>query len=32
MHLTLERVEVPGSRKAWWWGCGGDIPLAKEEK
>jgi len=25
MHLTLKRLEVPGSLEVWWGGWGGDI-------
>lgn len=27
MHLTLERLEAPGSGKAWQWGGGGGDGL-----
>jgi len=25
MHLTLKRLEAPGSLEVWWGGWGGDI-------
>jgi hypothetical protein len=31
MHLTLERLEAPGSGELWW-GWGGDILLEMGKK
>jgi hypothetical protein len=32
MHLTLERLEAPGSGEVWWDGQGGEILLEMGER
>ena len=32
MHLTLERLEVPGTEEAWWWWWGHNLGDRGEEE